>query len=81
MEERKCVYCEKGEVEDETHFLYTCDLYTPIRHKYPIPLGETSAIFSEECLPLLTHYVYEAFKLREGTDVPKPGEGRGGKGG
>ena len=76
-EQRKCVYCNKGEVEDEVHFLFTCDLYTQIRDKYPFPLGETSAIFSEESLPLLTAYLYEAFKLREATGVLYPGERRG----
>ena len=77
VEERKCVYCEKGEVEDEKHFLYTCDLYTSIRLKYPIPQGETSAIFSEETLPRLSCYIYEAFRLREDTDAPNPKERRG----
>ena len=78
VEERKCIYCKKGEVEDEKHFLFSCDLYAQIRNKYPIPQGETSDIFSEECLPILTHYIYEAFKLRESTEVPEKGQGRGG---
>ena len=30
-EERKCVFCDKGEVEDEKHFLYSCDKYYQIR--------------------------------------------------
>ena len=75
-EERKCVYCKQGAIEDEIHFLHTCELCTPIRCKYPIPQEETFAIFSEENLPLLTLYIYEAFKLREATEARKPREGR-----
>ena len=78
VEERKCVYCEKGEVEDEKHFLFSCNLYTQVRDKYLIPQGEISAIFSQESLPILTSYVYEAFKLREDTDA-KTRQGTGGE--
>ena len=66
-EERKCVFCDKGEVEDEKHFLYSCDKYYQIRCKYPIPVNEPPNIFSEENLPNLTQFVYEAFKLRADT--------------
>ena len=67
VEDRKCVFCARGEVEDEKHFLYHCDLYSEIRRKYPITVSEASAIFSEENLPNLTLYIFEAFKLRENT--------------
>ena len=60
-------------MEDEKHFLFSCDLYTEIRNKHPLPEGETSAIFSEESLPNLTLYVYEAFKLREDTFASQTG--------
>ena len=58
VEERKCVFCPRGEVEDEKHFLYHCDLYSEIRRKYPITDSEASAIFSEGNLPNLT-LIYE----------------------
>ena len=32
-EERLCVFCELREVEDEQHFMLTCDAYMPEREK------------------------------------------------
>ena len=31
LENRLCTYCDKGEIEDEVHFLNNCDLYTDLR--------------------------------------------------
>jgi hypothetical protein len=31
--DRKCVYCESGEVEDESHFMLSCAAYSDLRHE------------------------------------------------
>lgn len=67
VQDRKCIFCPHGNVEDEKHFLFYCELYSEIRLRYPITVSGTSTIFTEENLPNLTGYIYEAFKLREDT--------------
>ena len=67
VQDRKCIFCPHGNVEDEKHFLFHCELYSHITQRYPITVSGTSTIFTEENLPNLTVYMYEAFKLREDT--------------
>ena len=66
-DERLCIYCNNGEVEDEKHFLYRCTLYSEIRKSYQIWQGETSALFSKDILPDTKEFIYKAFNLREQT--------------
>ena len=64
-EERLCIYCNNGEIEDEKHFLYRCNMYTELRKQYQIWRGETSALFSKEALPETKEFICQAFTLRE----------------
>ena len=64
-DERLCVFCDSGEVEDEKHFLYRCTLYSDIRKLYHIWQGETSTLFSKESLPETKEYISKAFCIRE----------------
>ena len=66
-DERLCIYCNNGEVEDEKHFLYICTLYNEIRNLYQIWQGEASTLFLKETLPETKEYVQKAFTLRDET--------------
>ena len=37
-EDRKCLYCDAGVVEDELHFLFECQAYEHIRRNYQADL-------------------------------------------
>ena len=79
-EDRICTFCNNGEVEDEEHFLFKCDTYTPLRDKHLLEtITATSDLFTEEFMNNLGNYLIEAFKMRD--DLAKAtGEGEGGSG-
>ena len=66
---KDCAFCP-GILEDETHFLFDCPLYSSIRHKH------IAEFMAQEALPTLkvllegvsrkvAMYVFYALKLRE----------------
>ena len=66
VKDRICVFCGNGEVEDEEHFLFKCNIYTQLRSKHHLDIiRETSALFTEEYMNDLGNYLIEAFKMRD----------------
>ena len=79
--ERKCLVCDKNEVENETHFLVECPLYVEERSKYlnevHIKYHSTRQLRGEnlfiwimmnEDTNLVRHmgrFIYESFQKRE----------------
>ena len=64
-EERICVLCKSGVVEDEEHFLLTCDKYATLKVKHKLEdVKEITDFFSEENSKPLRMYLVEAFKMR-----------------
>ena len=64
--ERICTLCQRGEVEDEEHFLFKCDLYHSLRRKFKVEhLTDATSFFNAENLNSLGKYLIEAFEMRE----------------
>ena len=74
-QERFCKMCANHEIEDEYHFLFLCDKYQDIRHKfiptkfYTAPNKHKFSILmaskSEKYITALASYVYYAFERRK----------------
>ena len=66
VQDRICIICKNGEVEDEEHFLLKCNQYNDLRLKHGIThLNEASAFFNDYNLYTVGNFLYDAFKLRE----------------
>ena len=67
-EERTCVFCTSGEVENEAHFLFRCPIYYEIRGRFFCLFRECFSLYDffsyydQRCLAL---YIREATTLRD----------------
>ena len=77
-EERTCVFCTSGEVENEAHFLFRCPIYYEIRGRFFCLFRECFSLYDffsyydQRCLAL---YLREATMLRDSmiqTPLPHP---------
>ena len=72
LENRVCQNCTQNKIEDETHFLFECDLYAQDRIKFLTSLNmDTSKILDvlhicfNDKLKLFANYVLRIWKIRE----------------
>jgi len=75
LENRKCLLCNNGEIEDEYHFLFNCSFYTNERELFVrninfnnyegLPYADKMKyLFSEDCIKIFAKYVQKCFLIR-----------------
>ena len=64
-EERICIICQNGSIENEVHFLLDCRTYQPLRDLFKIDFDSIFDILETENQSLLGKYLLSAFELRE----------------
>ncbi len=64
-EERLCVFCNEGAIEDEGHFLLKCPIYTNLRDHYQINFDNVPDFLNMDDQFQLAKYLLSAFELRE----------------
>ncbi|KAK6181159.1 hypothetical protein SNE40_009082 [Patella caerulea] len=78
LSERICIYCDRGEVEDEEHFIFNCDKYSPIRNDFCAKACHYNPDFNhvsnqhkllflmtnEQILPFFASCIFKMFELR-----------------
>lgn len=82
INERKCIYCNSNDVEDEYHFVLVCDFYTELRKLYIkkyyyarpnmakfITLLNSGSIFTLK--KKLGKYVHECFNKRDNFTITR----------
>ena len=71
--DRLCKRCNSGAIEDEVHFLLSCNRYDLLRQKYDLNTLTTIQHFMYETpKDILGEYLIEAFSVRE-NGYPNPG--------
>jgi hypothetical protein len=65
VEDRICRFCERNEVEDETHFLLSCDIYRHIRNDIFVNIDcvqDMNITISEKVRVLMTDHIRKTAK-------------------
>ena len=58
--------CHNGQVEDEEHFLFSCNSFNLLRAKYNFEnFTAAQGLFTENNCDLLRTFLTEAFNIRE----------------
>ena len=64
--ERICTMCHSGQIEDEEHFLFSCNAYKALRVKYNFQhLIVAKELFKDVNHTNLAKYLIEAFATRD----------------
>ena len=74
--ERTCTLCHNSQIEDEEHFLFLCNTYNSLRHKYNVEhFTVPQEFFNDTNYNILGKYLIEAFTTRH--DIIRMVGGRG----